>query len=303
MSKIESFEMEITTLKRNRRVWVYLPDNYSEKGCGFPVIYMHDGQNLFYDELTAYGKAWHVDKCLDDIYAKTGKSCIVVGVECSKYRMTEYSPWVMSPFPIHDKRHIPRDSANRGGEGAKYSEWFATTLKAYVDAHYNTDTKRFATAVAGSSMGGLISCYIGLNFQTVYETMGLFSSYTDFNRAKFNRFVRNTAQTEPQHAFVYCGGKEWNDGPRDKRMLTQSGRLYQTLTKRNVICELVVDSEQPHYETAWEIYFYKFAQEFIERYYGGKANDVVEQATDDAIKEISKQVINKNKQAYEDLAK
>ena len=65
MSKIESFEMEITTLGRSRKVWVYLPENYSESADGFPVIYMHDGQNLFYDELTAYGVAWHVDKVLD----------------------------------------------------------------------------------------------------------------------------------------------------------------------------------------------------------------------------------------------
>ncbi|MCH5157430.1 MAG: alpha/beta hydrolase [Clostridiales bacterium] len=272
MSQIESFELEISTLKRMRKVWVYLPDKYSESGSGLPVIYMHDGQNLFYDELTAYGKAWHVDKCLDDIYAKTGNSCIVVGVECGQRRMTEYSPWKMSPFPKHDKRHIPKDDANRGGEGAEYSEWFATTLKAYIDGHYNTDKSRTATAVAGSSMGGLISCYLGLNYQTVYETMGLFSSYTDFNRAKFNSFVRNTPQAEAQHAFVYCGGKEWNDAPRDRRMLSQSLRLYDILVNRNVICELVLDSEQPHYETAWEIYFYTFAQEFLSRYYSAKTN-------------------------------
>ena len=266
MSKIESFEMEITTLKRNRRVWVYLPANYSEKGCGFPVIYMHDGQNLFYDELTAYGAAWHVDKCLDDIYAKTGKSCIVVGVECSEHRMSEYSPWKASPFPLSEKWPMRKDVKNRGGEGKQYCEWFATTLKTYIDARYNTDSSRLATAVAGSSMGGLISCYLGLRYQDVYETMGLFSAYTDFNRAKFERFVMNTPQDETQHAFVYCGGKEWNNAPRDKRMLAQSCRLYQTLAKRNVACELVLDSEQPHYETAWEIYFYMFAQEFVNRY-------------------------------------
>ena len=269
MSKIESFEMEITPLCRLRKVWVYLPDNYSHEGAGFPVIYMHDGQNLFYDELTAYGTAWHVDRCLDDIYAKTGKSCIVVGVENDgQRRLSEYSPWKINPFAFKEKRTIAKH--DRGGEGADYCRWFATTLKQYIDAHYNTDTSRSATAVAGSSMGGLISCYLGLKYQNVYETMGLFSTYTEFNQPAFDRFVRSTPQVASQHALVYCGGKEGDDYTTNGRMLRNSTKLYNTLVKRNISCELVLNSELPHNEAAWEIYFRHFARDFLERYYGNK---------------------------------
>ena len=268
MSKIESFEMKITPLKRTRKVWVYLPDNYSEDGNGFPVIYMHDGQNIFFDELTAYGTAWHVDKCLDDIYAKTGNGCIVVGVECDgERRLSEYSPWKIDFFAFKSKRQIAKDKCNRGGEGEQYSQWFAIALKSYIDEHYNTDKERNATAVAGSSMGGLISCYLGLKYQHVYETMGLFSTYTEFNQWAFDRFVRQTAQNEPQHALVYCGGKEGDDYTTNGRMLNNSRKLYNTLAKRKIACELVLNSELPHYESAWEIYFYKFAQDFLARYY------------------------------------
>ena len=268
MSKIESFEMEITTLSRSRKVWVYLPDNYSESGNGFPVIYMHDGQNIFYDELTAYGTAWHVDKCLDDIYGKTGLTCIVVGVECEgERRLSEYSPWRINPLAFKEKRTIAL-KGNRGGEGDAYSQWFATTLKEYIDAHYNTDKERTATAVAGSSMGGLISCYLGLKYQHVYQTMGLFSTYTEFNQSAFDKFVHSTSQTEPQHAFIYCGGKEWgNELARNKRIENSSIKLYNQLRKRGITCELMLNSELPHYESSWEIYFYKFAQDFLKRYY------------------------------------
>ena len=272
MSKIENFILEITPLKRMRKVWVYLPDNYSEKGKGFPVIYMHDGQNLFYDELTAYGTAWHVDKCLDDIYAKTGKSCIVVGVENDgERRLSEYSPFKIHPIAFKEKRTLAKH--DRGGEGAQYSQWFATELKSYIDQHYNTDKERNATAVAGSSMGGLISCYLGLKYQHVYETMGLFSTYTQFNQAAFNRFVRNTTYVEHQHAFIYCGGDEWDEYTSSERMVRDSYNLYKVLVKRfNVHCQLVVDSKLHHEESAWEIYFYKFAQDFLERFAdrGGK---------------------------------
>ena len=269
MSKIENFEIEIPQLNRSRRVWVYLPEGYGKQGVKYPVIYMHDGQNLFYDELTAYGAAWHVEKALDGIYASTGNGCIVVGVEClPERRFSEYSPWKMSPTPRHDKRHIPKDPINLGGEGAAYGEFLVNTLKPYIDSHYNTDPSREATAVAGSSMGGLISCYLGLKYQHVYETMGLFSSYTDFNRGEYKRFLRNTPQTEKQHAFVYCGGKEWgDDASRNSRMVAQSVKLYETLTTRNVSCELALNSELPHYETAWEIYFRPFARDFINRYF------------------------------------
>ena len=155
MAKIENFELEITTLKRMRTVWVYLPDNYDEKGEGFPVIYMHDGQNLFFDRLTAFGTAWHVDSVLNEIYKNTGLSCIVVGVESNdKVRLSEYSPWGINPLAFAKKRSVAKDRANRGGEGVKYGEWFADVLKPYIDAHYNTDRQRMATAVAGSSMGG-----------------------------------------------------------------------------------------------------------------------------------------------------
>ena len=81
MSKIESFEIEIPQLKRDRTVWVYLPDSYKSTGAPLPVIYMQDGQNLFYDKLTSYGTAWRVDKIMDEIYEKTGRGAIIIGVE------------------------------------------------------------------------------------------------------------------------------------------------------------------------------------------------------------------------------
>lgn len=91
MSKVESFQMEIPQLGRTRTVWVYLPTGYKKRGQPYPVIYMHDGQNIFYDHLTAYGTAWHVDQTMEKIQQLTGMTAIVVGVECnSERRLSEY---------------------------------------------------------------------------------------------------------------------------------------------------------------------------------------------------------------------
>lgn len=271
MSKIESFEMDIPQLNRARTVWVYLPDNYKPIGEPLPVIYMHDGQNLFYDKLTAYGMSWHVDAALDKLYATTGMSAIVVGVECNaKRRMSEYSPWKLD-FRAHSRRRA-LEKYNRGGEGKKYAEFFAKALKPAIDSRYNTDKERNATAIIGSSMGGFISCFLGLSYQRIYETMGLFSTFTAFNRPALARFIRKTPQTLPQHALVYCGGKEVVLGVSSKRQVSSSAWLYETLSKRGIQSELLLNSEMPHNETAWDIYFYKFAQDFLERYKQSKQN-------------------------------
>lgn len=263
MSQIECFEINIPQLNRMRKVWVYLPPDYSSSGNPQPVIYMHDGQNLFYDDLTAYGSAWHVQDSLDKIFSESGSGAIVVGVESlDSRRLSEYSPWKISPFALKEKRTIAK-KPNDGGEGDLYAQFFARNLKTYIDTHYNTDSRREATAVIGSSMGGLISCYLGLKFQDVYGTMGLFSTYTPFNQRAFDRFMAATPQKLPQNAFVYCGGKEGLEYVSDARMLNCSLKLYSDLSKRGVYCRLVFDSQMKHYETAWQKYFYCFAYEFL----------------------------------------
>ena len=269
MSKIESFEIEIPQLKRTRTVWVYLPDNYKPTGAPCPVIYMHDGQNLFYDKLSAYGAAWQVDKVMDDIYATSNRSAIIVGVESyDRRRLSEYSPWKMSATALmRSRKDVARDKGNRGGEGKQYAEFFTKTLKNAVDAKYNTDKERRATAIIGSSMGGLISCYIALSHQRIYETMGLFSTFSQFNSKAFHSFLNGTPQTLPQYALVYCGGREMDNVSANKRMLADSWTLYEKLAKRGVSCELLINSDYNHYETAWRAYFYKFAYDFLERYY------------------------------------
>ena len=269
MSKIESFEIEIPQLKRGRTVWVYLPDNYKQSGEPCPVIYMHDGQNLFYDKLTAYGTAWHVDKTMDEICAKYGKGAIIVGVECyDRARLSEYSPWKMSLAASMRQKGTPKH--NRGGEGEQYAEFFTKNLKNAVDAKYNTANESEATAIIGSSMGSLISCYIGIKHQRLYETMGLFSTYSQFNKGALNNFLSKFPQTLPQHALVYCGGKEGDNKRGDKIMAQDSLDLYQRLSKRGVHCELLYNNDFNHSETAWDFYFDKFARDFLSRYYSVK---------------------------------
>ena len=163
MSNVQVFaeEFEIPQLNRKRRIWVYLPPDYEKTNEHYPVLFMHDGQNLF-DNVTSFSGEWNVDETLDRIYNDLGFKLIVVGIDNGgKYRLNEYSPW---DNPKYDK-----------GAGKDYADFIVNTLKPEIDKSFRTLSDRRNTAVMGSSMGGLISHYMGLQYPDVFSKVGVFS--------------------------------------------------------------------------------------------------------------------------------
>jgi predicted alpha/beta superfamily hydrolase len=160
--RIVSNTFSMPQLGRTRRVWIYLPPQYSDTSKRFPVFYMHDGQNLF-DAATAFqGNEWRVDETLNALAAQGEKNCIVVGVDNGgPTRLDEYTP---HKNPTHG-----------GGQGKAYAKFIVETLKPYIDANYRTKTDRTNTAVGGSSLGGLISMYIAAEYQNVFSKALIFS--------------------------------------------------------------------------------------------------------------------------------
>jgi len=150
----------IPQLDRRRRVWIYLPDSYNSSKKKYPVLYMHDGQNVFDDATSAYGE-WGVDEALDSL-GKKHREIIVVAIDNgADKRINEYSPYDMEKYGK--------------GEGAAYVDFLVQTLKPYIDKHYRTQKDEKNTFVAGSSMGGLISFYAILKYPKVFGGAGVFS--------------------------------------------------------------------------------------------------------------------------------
>lgn len=155
---IISEKFKIPQLGRERRIWIYLPADYQTSVKKFPVIYMHDGQNLFDAYTSGYGE-WGIDEILDRLAGKN--ESIVVGIDHGgDNRITEYDPY---------------DSKYGKGRGDDYTDFLVKTLKPYIDAHYRTKRGAANTTVAGSSMGGLISMYAALKYPTVFGKAGIFS--------------------------------------------------------------------------------------------------------------------------------
>jgi predicted alpha/beta superfamily hydrolase len=129
---------------RRRDILVLVPPSYAERKHSYPVVYMHDGQNLF-DPATSYADAWRVGRALDSI-RQGGLEAIVVGIpNAGHHRIAEYSPF--------------RDARIGGGEGDDYVSWLADEVRVLVDAGFRTLREPAHTCIAGSSMGGLISLY------------------------------------------------------------------------------------------------------------------------------------------------
>lgn len=220
-------------LQRERTLRVYLPPSYaSAPGQRYPVIYMHDGQNLF-DQATAYAGEWGVDETLNDLARTRGFEAIVVGVDNGgERRMAELSP------TVH-----PRIGT---AEGPQYLRFVVDVVKPMIDKTYRTKPDRANTAVIGSSMGGLISHYAIQRYPDVFGKAGVFSpSYW----VSPEMYGRAAAQPLPPDARVYlfAGGREGGSMDADAK------RMYDVLGKANTAAQLRlhIEAQAQHNEAAW----------------------------------------------------
>jgi predicted alpha/beta superfamily hydrolase len=154
-------------LGNTRAIHVYLPPTYLENArARFPVVYMHDGQNLFDPSLSFAGVTWRVRETMDAA-ALDGSiaEAIVVGVDNTDDRMNEYTPWADPAWAT-------------GGEGDAYLRMLVEELKPRVDAAYRTLPGAEHSALVGSSLGGIISAYGGVTRADVFGLVGALSPTT-----------------------------------------------------------------------------------------------------------------------------
>ena len=226
-------DFTIPQLNRKRRIWIYLPPNYQESKERYPVLYMHDGQNLF-DESTAYAGEWRIDETLNKLSEKQGFEVIVVGIDNGQEtRMNEYSPWDNSKFGI--------------GEGEAYVQFIVNTLKPYIDDEFRTLPEKENTGIMGSSMGGLISHYAGLTYPDVFTKIGVFSPSFWYAKSSFDLAKTSTKALKNKMYFL-VGTKE------GANMVSNLKKMIKTMKKsgfekENIKSKIVQGAE--HNEQFW----------------------------------------------------
>lgn len=224
-------------LDRTRRIWLYLPAGYADSEERYPVLYMHDGQNLF-DEHNAFGREWELDETLDEWNGKI----IVVGIDNGmEHRMPE--------FMLHDHpEHGP-------GEGASYLKDIVEALKPVIDSNFRTLAGRESTGIAGSSMGGLISLYAGIYFPHIFGSVGIFSPALWLDAPGVFSEAKNAVErfTQPQRWYFYGGAME------SETMVAEVATMVKILRESPLVnVTYQIDSSGIHDEELWKNYFRYF---------------------------------------------
>lgn len=161
-----------------RRVIVWLPAHYSDKGMPYAVLYMHDGQNLFDKATAGYGMEWQVDEVASQLM-RDGKmrQAIVVGIWNTPKRLREYVP--SKAFDRLPPQYMERVRGLYGGHPLSdgYLKFIVSELKPAIDQRFNVRRDRDNTLIMGSSMGALISLYAINQYPHIFGGAGMVSTH------------------------------------------------------------------------------------------------------------------------------
>lgn len=230
--RFTTFDIEAPSLQTTKKIWVYLPLNYDTSTKKYPVLYMHDAQNLF-DAKTSYAGEWNVDETLDSLKANV----IVIGIEHGNAkRLEELTPYA------HEK--------HGGGKADAYLDFIINTLKPHVDKTYRTKTNAKHTTIFGSSLGGLISYYAILKHPETFGKAGIFSPSFWFTEDIYTL----TEKTEKINAklFFMCGDSESEDMVTDFTKMTTL--VEKRICKKSNLQQVIIKGGK-HNEKLWREHF------------------------------------------------
>ena len=207
-------------LEGERALWAYLPPSYAHSDRTYPVLFAHDGQNLFDDD-TSYAGEWHVDETMEEL-ANEGLEAIVVGIANSgDNRMTEYSPFT--------------------GTGEQYVAWLVDELRPQIAAEFRIADEREQTGVIGSSAGGTISMYAIADRPDIFGFAGVLSPAFRYLGERMFEYVAE----RDVHGRIYMdiGGRE--QGVDDMQ------RMAELLRGKDTELQVITEPDDAHNEQAW----------------------------------------------------
>jgi len=227
----------------HRDILVYLPEQYrTEPTRRFPVFYLHDGQNLF-DERTSYiaGRTWAAHTTADRlIEAGEIEPVILVGIaNTGLRRMAEYTP--------------TRDPRMGGGEGPRYGMLLIDEVKPFIDRTYRTRSGTSNTGLGGSSLGGLISLFLGLEHPEIFGKLAVLSPSIWWDHRSILGSVNRVQPRPPLRIWLDMGTAE---GARHVRDTEQLHRLLLRLGWQDGIDLSYMEADGAvHDEDAWAARF------------------------------------------------
>lgn len=224
----------------HRRAYCYVPNLVEDDPeLRFPVLYMFDGHNVFFDDHATYGKSWGMLEFLEE----NNVPLIVAAVECDHgenfARLHEYCPF---PAEMPGAGHLK-------GRGKKYMDWLVSDFKSVIDARFPTRPDREHTFIAGSSMGGLMSLYAVVKYNKVFSRCAALSPSVWFCRDRLFPLLRSTRMGRDTVIYMDYGQNELDYHPDMAASFAEAASIF-TQRKLNVTARIVPDGE--HTEASWE---------------------------------------------------
>lgn len=239
---IEFWDVTIPELTDDipRKAYIYVPDSFQwDPGRRYPVLYMFDGHNVFFDSHATYGKSWGMREYLEH----TDTQLIVAAVECNHSpdndRLREYSPYDFSDPAFGEFR----------GKGDLTLRWFTQVFKPYIDSHYPTLSGREHTFIGGSSMGGLMSLYAVLSYNHIFSGAMCMSPSLWVAPNKLHTLIRQSALFPDTDIYIDCGEQE---GREQRDRLRQFFSIIHDLQSKYICVTSRVVPGGTHCEASWE---------------------------------------------------
>ena len=211
----------------DRNVTVWLPPDYGESNDRYPVLYMHDGQNVFNPNSSTLGVDWGADEWADSLIGENKiKPIIIVAINCTDERFADYSP---------------------GKKGSTYMDFITNNLKPKMDSIYRTKSSREHTAVLGASMGGLISFMLHWDHNDIFGKAACLSPAFVFRGYNYPKDVV-MLEKETKHLELFMSNG--TEG-LDKQLQLGCDEMIKTLTALDYSFHWKLDQGADHNEIAW----------------------------------------------------
>lgn len=238
MIRVEKIQIPTQPTKKPRRLYIYTPKGYDQSDERYPVLYMFDGHNVFYDSHATYGKSWGMKEYLE----KSKLPIILVAVECNiegQKRMSEYAPYDI----------VWKGKLLFEGQGKVTMDWFVNDLKPRIDREYRTLPDREHTMIAGSSMGGLMSLYAVTAYNDTFSRAAALSPSLWGARHHKAELKKASPLREPTRIYMDMG-----TGEAEKHITVLTGLFdaAKRLTRAGAHVDARVVPDALHNEAAWE---------------------------------------------------
>lgn len=226
--------------EEERTAYICLPDSYFEnKHKRYPVIYMFDGHNVFFDEDAAFGKSWGMDEYME--YRQP--QAIIAAVECNQNpnngRMEEYSPYTF----FDPKFGVVF------GRGKETMDWYVYEFKRYVDENFRTIPDRAHTSIAGSSMGGLMALYALMEYNQIFSRAAALSPSLWTSPRDIHRIISHANLDPDTFLYINYGSEEFSNHANQRRAYRET---VGHLRRRGVDVYSYIVPGGTHCEACWQ---------------------------------------------------